>query len=141
MEYRQEHLTSGRQYRKQKDKLKTHTTTDNPCLFPPSFLSLSLFFFFNLRNYLVYFFKTVHSDLIITDVEQLYAMRQDSSLKEKKRVRFSVIIKRNSELPYVERELGYNKGDVPFTFIVKLSELIMEMPCYSKGTFSIKEQR
>lgn len=105
----------------------------------PSFISFSLcFFFFYLRNYLVNFFKTVHSDLIITDVEQLYAMRQDSSLKERKRVRFIVIIKRNSELPYVERDLGYNKGDIPFTLIVKLSDLIMEMPCYSTETISIR---
>lgn len=67
---------------------------------------------------------------------------EDSSLKEKKnRVRFIVIIKRKSELPYVERELFYNKGDIPFTLIVKLSELIMEMPCYSRVTISIKAHK
>lgn len=59
----------------------------------------------------------------------------------KNKVGLIVIIKRNSELHYIGRELGFNKGEVLFTLRVEFGEMIREMPCYSRGTVSTMAHR
>lgn len=41
-----------------------------------------------------------------------------------------MIIKTDRKLHYVGRDLGFYKGDVPFTLRVELGEMIMETACY-----------